>query len=318
MKTLKSFAVVLIVPTLYAMLVRGFYGVSPWENLYQVMLMSFIVGVPVGVGAITQIVAPHKWAMNWFYTLFAPWAPAIFFFLLTLALAWEGWICWVMILPFFQVFASVGSVLMHLIRFYLFKKTSSLNVTAILLIPFLFAPIESRLEVKPKIFSAVTYIDIKSTKEKIWSNVTRVRIISEAEDKRKISRFMKFPRPLFAELDTHSVGGRRLATFDKGLVFDEVVNVYEHEKKMSFSITPLTNEIPPVTMDEHIIVGGKYFTVLDGTYELEKLNDETYRLHLTSRFQLRTSFNFYSGLWSEWIMKDIQNNILQIIKERSE
>ena len=318
MKNLKSVAFVLFIPTAYAMLVRGFYGASQWENLYQVMLMSFIIGVPVGVGAIALMVSPRKWAASWLYTVFAPWAPTMSFFIITLVIAWEGWICWIMILPFFLIFASIGSVLTHLVRFHLSRRTNNLNIAMFFLIPFLLAPIESQFEVKPKTFSAITYADIKSTKEKIWKNVTRVKMISEAEDKRKLSRFMKFPRPLFAELDTLSVGGKRLATFDKGLVFDEIVNVYEHEKKMSFSITPLTKEIPPVTMDEHIVVGGKYFTVLDGTYELEKLNEHTYRLHLISRFQLRTSFNFYSGLWSEWIMRDIQNNILQIIKERSE
>jgi hypothetical protein len=102
------------------------------------------------------------------------------------------------------------------------------------------------------------------------------------------------------------------------LVFDELVNVYEHERKMSFSITPLTNEIPPETLDEHVTVGGKYFTVLDGTYELVPIGNENYNLILFSHFRMNTTFNFYSGLWARLIMKDIQNNILNIIKKRCE
>ncbi|MDP4245837.1 MAG: hypothetical protein Q8932_08315 [Bacteroidota bacterium] len=58
------------------------------------------------------------------------------------------------------------------------------------------------------------------------------------------------------------------------------------------------------------------FLVLDGSYELERLRDGLYRLHLCSHFTLRTDFNFYAGWWAGWIMKDIQNNILHVIQTR--
>ena len=87
---------------------------------------------------------------------------------------------------------------------------------------------------------------------------------------------------------------------------------------MSFTIKALPHEIPLTTMDEHLVVGGKYFDVLNGTYELEKLNEETFRLHLYSNFKLTTTFNFYASWWANNIMKDIQNNILQIEKQRAE
>jgi NAD dependent epimerase/dehydratase family enzyme len=48
----------------------------------------------------------------------------------------------------------------------------------------------------------------------------------------------------------------------------------------------------------------------------EKRPDSVYRLHLYSHFTLKTDFNFYAGWWAGWIMKDIQNNILQVIKTR--
>jgi hypothetical protein len=48
------------------------------------------------------------------------------------------------------------------------------------------------------------------------------------------------------------------------------------------------------------------------------LNNDTYRLHLYSHFKLSTHFNFYASWWARWIMKDIQQNILQIEKQRAE
>jgi len=41
-------------------------------------------------------------------------------------------------------------------------------------------------------------------------------------------------------------------------------------------------------------------------------------MHLYSHFVFKTDFNFYSSLWAGWIMKDIQNNILQVIQTRSQ
>lgn len=57
---------------------------------------------------------------------------------------------------------------------------------------------------------------------------------------------------------------------------------------------------------------------MDGTYELQQLNNDTYLLKLYSNFKLKTTFNFYASIWAKWIMSDIQDNILKVIKVRSE
>jgi uncharacterized ferritin-like protein (DUF455 family) len=87
---------------------------------------------------------------------------------------------------------------------------------------------------------------------------------------------------------------------------------------MVFSIKAYPHEIPSTTMDEHVVIGGEFFDVLNGTYELEQLSADTYRLHLYSKFKMNTTFNFYASWWAGMIMKDIQNNILQVIKSRAE
>lgn len=121
-----------------------------------------------------------------------------------------------------------------------------------------------------------------------------------------------------AELDFEGVGASREAIFTNGLVFHEIVSEYAHQKKMVFSIKAYPHEIPSATMDEHVVIGGQFFDVLNGTYELEKLDETTNRLHLYSHFKLNTTFNFYASWWARWIMQDIQNNILRVEKIRSE
>lgn len=304
------------VPLIYAFALRGIFLDDLYSTLIGIVSIAFLIFGPLAIGALTVALSPKNAAINVWYALFAPWIVIVVFLGSTFLLGFEGAICLVMALPIFFIFASVGGLIVSFIRKR--KINNTVNVVAAVLLPFLFSPIESKLNFEPITYEAYTSTIINAPKEKIWENVTRVRTISEKEDNSGLSKVMGFPRPVVAELDTLMVGGKREAVFDKGLVFDEIVNVYEHEKKMSFSITPLTDKIPPTTLDEHVTVGGKYFTVLDGTYELVPKGRDTYELVLYSHFNMNTTFNFYSGLWAKWIMQDIQNNILGIIKSRCE
>ena len=58
--------------------------------------------------------------------------------------------------------------------------------------------------------------------------------------------------------------------------------------------------------------------MLEGHYGIEQMADNRILLHLSSTHRLSTKFNLYSGLWTDFIMRDIQENILRIIKDRCE
>ncbi|WP_373330908.1 hypothetical protein [Salmonirosea aquatica] len=234
---------------------------------------------------------------------------------ISVIVGWEGFICALMALPIFAIMASLGGF----IGINLFKRNrSKVLVSALLVLPLLVAPIESQFKLSEKIFSENTSIVINATDEVVWQNLTRVRPITESENKRSLFQFMGFPRPLEAELDTVAVGGVRKAIFDRGLFFTETVTQMLPLQVLAFSIEADPESIPPAALDEHVMVGGKYFDVLEGKYEIEKLNNGKILLHLSSQFRLSTRFNFYSGFWSKLIMRDIQENILEIIKERCE
>ena len=114
------------------------------------------------------------------------------------------------------------------------------------------------------------------------------------------------------------MGGRRHATFERDVSFFEVVTHWEPAKKLAFTIKADPDFIPHTAFDEHIIVGGRFYDVLNGTYEIEPLNDGTCVLHLSSMHRLSTRFNWYAGWWSEWVMNQIQGSILEVIRQRCE
>ena len=314
--TLKTTLIAIGIPTLYAVFLRLIYGIKTWDELFSVMSITFLFLLPAIIGALTVYLSDKEKVKKISYRIFIPWIPIILFFIITLILAIEGWACWVMISPIFFIAASIGGLIGGYLK--LKKNNNKLNISILVLLPFLISPIENLIETIPGTYKAYTYIDIEAPAEKIWDNVTRVREISEKEDKGYLSNFLGFPRPVKAELNFEGVGAYREAIFTNGLIFRETVTEYVDNKKMAFSIKANTYEIPSTTLDEHILIGGDYFDVLDGTYELEKLDNGKHRLHLYSHFKMNTTFNFYAGWWGKWIMKDIQNNILKVEKERSE
>jgi hypothetical protein len=312
----KAILLIIFIPLLFAFFMRIVFGIDSWGSLYSVMTITFLFSLPYGVGVLTIALSKKADVKSLPYRIIFPWIPIFLFFVLTLLFSLEGWACWLMVLPLFLLAASLGGLTAG--YFKLKDKPQKLHVSLIVLLPLMLSPLEKMLGTIPGTYRAYTSIDIHSSREEIWRNVTRVPTIAPEQDKGWLTQFLGFPRPIRAELNYEGVGASREAVFEKGLVFHEAVTAYTHQQQMRFSIKAYPHEIPAATMDEHVVIGGDYFDVLDGTYELEQLAENQYRLHLYSHFTLKTSFNFYASFWAGWIMRDIQNNILQVVKVRAE
>jgi hypothetical protein len=294
---------------------EDFHGDNTIIKTYGLMTVSFMFIVPFVIGLITAyhqdtITSSRKIAM-----LTMPVFAIIGLVGISVLSGQEGIICALMALPVFLFMVLIGG----LIGINVFKRNrNKLYISVFVLLPFFVAPLESHLGLPDKIFSEHTNLVINANNKHVWNNITRVREITEDENNNSLFQFMGFPRPIKAELDTVTVGGIRKAIFARGLFFTETVTQVEPLKTLAFDIKADPNSIPPTALDEHVLVGGKYFDVLEGKYQIEKINENKVILHLTSHFKLSTRFNFYSGFWSKLIMKDIQENILEIIKCRSE
>jgi hypothetical protein len=305
-------------PVTFAILIRLMFGASIFNDFISVMSWTFFLSVPAGVGALFIYFSPVEKVKSVGYRILGPWIPVVLVIVATLALQIEGWGCWLMISPLFLIFSSVGGLIAGYFKLQKSKRNQNLNVSFFILLPFLVGPIEHALPRNPEIFTTFTSIVIDADADAIWENVTSVKEIKAEEDDSKLIGLLGFPRPIKAELDTLAVGGFRKAIFERGLIFNETVKRYRDKEMMTFSIKANTYDIPSTTLDEHILIGGEYFDMLDGTYKLEKIGENKYNLILYSNFSMNTTFNSYAGIWGHWIMKDIQNNILGVIKARSE
>ncbi|MBF9255682.1 hypothetical protein I2I11_20460 [Pontibacter sp. 172403-2] len=310
----------------YGLACRAVFALEDFRNLsepyekplfqtYGLMTMSFMFLVPFVIGLITAYYHDSVTSSRKIGVIAMPLISIVGFVGLSVFFGMEGVICALMALPIFLFMALLGG----LVGVQVFERNrSKVHVLLWVILPFLLAPFENYFGLTDKIFSEHTTIVINSDDETVWGNITRVSRISESENNSSLFQVMGFPRPIEAELDTVAVGGIRKAIFARGLFFTERVTQMNPLKVLAFSIEADPNSIPPKALDEHVLVGGKYFDVLEGKYEIKRISSDKIILHLTSQFRLSTRFNFYSGLWSKLIMSDIQKNILEIIKKRSE
>jgi len=114
----------------------------------------------------------------------------------------------------------------------------------------------------------------------VWNQIYEVPAIGREEIPNQWIYHLGFPRPVAAMIDHQGVGGKRHATFEGNVSFFEVVTHWEPAKKLSFTIKADPEFIPQTAFDEHIIVGGRFYDVLDGTCGIEVVGGE--RVHPAS------------------------------------
>ncbi len=288
-----------------------------FKELWGAMSFGFVFILPFILGFVTLWFATPKEREGWLFRIFAPWGTIGTSLVVSLIVGWEGAICMITAAIVFLPLSSLGGIVSGLILSrYDRNKVSSGIFATLLLLPFISAYTESFYDLPVRHDGALTSIDIDAPPSVVWSNITRIKPIHEPLD--GFFYRMGFPKPVEATLSHEGVGGVRHASFERGLVFVETIDQWEPERLLSFTIDVDPNSIPTTTLDEHVAVGGRYFDVLRGTYQILPLNGKKVRLILSSQFTVSTRFNFYAGLWANFLMSDIQQTILKVIKQRCE
>lgn len=304
----------------YGLVARLVFGLGiSRTGAFEVMSIAFILGVPVALGFVTIWFGDPQSKTRWSSCILLPWIAGGLCLVGALALVWEGIICIVIWLPLVLILSSVGG-LMAGISHRIFKSRRDRNycVAVVALLPFVIAPLEQLRSAASETRTVDTSIRIHARPEVVWNQIKAVPMIGEQEHSLSFSHLLGFPRPLEAKLIGEGVGAIRHATFERGVLFIETITEWTELRRLSFSIRADAENIPPTTFDEHVTIGGRFFEVLTGAYEIVNEGNGDVILHLTSNQRLSTRFNFYSHFWTEYLMADLQNYILKIVKKRCE
>jgi hypothetical protein len=309
----------LIAGVSYGVLARLVFGLNTLKDAFGVMSFAFIFLAPFVLGVVTVIVGEREEPWSWWRWIWVPWLASLLAMASALLLAWEGLICIFLWVPLFMILASLGGLAGGLAnRIVLSQRGRGLVLASFVMLPFLVAPAEHRFPLPDDRRVVNTQIEIAADPAVVWRNIARVPAIRPGEQSRSWFHTIGFPRPVEATLSHEGAGGVRHASFEGGVVFVETVTDWQPGRRLAFSIAADPTSIPQTTLDEHVTVGGPFFDVLDGTYEIEPVAPGRVVLHLASTHRLSTRFNLYSGLWTDFIMRDVQEYILKILKRRCE
>ncbi len=187
----------------------------------------------------------------------------------------------------------------------------------LLLIPFLFSPIEELIKSPSLTFKIDSEVVISAPPKTIWDNIVEVNTIKGTEYTPGFFNKIGIPRPLNATVDEKRIGGQRIGNFEGGLRFVETITQYDPSKVVSFDIKVDPKSVRPNVFDQHVL-NGNYFTFVNATYEITPLPNGQVNLKLSSSYQLTSKINLYGKFWGDIILKDFQDRLLKVIENRSE
>ena len=308
----------LLVTMLYTLIIYGAMRLNLEPYVSGVMSVTFLFVFPVAVGACAVAMAPPESRVRFtvWYTLVVPWLSILLLGIVTLFFALEAILCVLMALPFFLPLATVGAAL-AVFLFALLTRTGTNQASGLilLLLPLLVGPIETQLSAPDTLHVVRNSIVIEASPDAVWRQIIRVPAIGREEQRGSFLHWIGVPKPIEATLSHEGVGGVRYASFEQGLVFVETVNEWEDRRSIGFSIVRDQSSKPPAPFGE---IGGPFFDMLDGRYEIEPLSANRVILHLSSTHRVTTRFNWYAGLWTAPIMSELKQYILAIVKARSQ
>jgi hypothetical protein len=282
------------------------------------MTIGFLVIVPLSMGYLSV----HRYLKStpaeeiaWTKWLFLPWVSVLISMLFALAVKWEGLVCLIYAAPLMFPFSLIGGLTARAIWAGLKRKSP--GIVSAFALPILALLVEVHVPTPQDIRTVPTAILIQAPAAIVWDNIKSVRAIDSSELPKSWVNRIGFPLPIAATLSHPGIGGVRQASFTGGLIFTETVNRWDPESDLRFSIHANTSAIPASTLDEHVTIGGAFFDVLDGEYQLEQAPNGVL-LHLVSHQRLSTHFNPYAAAWTDAVMHSIQQQILVVIKNRCE
>lgn len=309
----------------YGLIMRGLIRIQELHpnsltsiSFIWVMSVAFIMVVPFAMGYIAVGMNARSAPVSWVRRIFLPWPAVLLSLFGCLIVAWEGTICLAMVAPIALLFGTLGGITAGVLLRPQQPRTATFSMVVVVVLPFLVWPLEARLTHTQDIRNVESDVLIHASPETIWANIERVRSIDASELPTSWNRKVGFPRPIEATLSHEGIGGVRHATFAGDVLFIETIDVWEPRRRLGFSIHADTSKIPATTLDEHVTVGGEYFDVLHGEYILEPAGTGTIRLRLISNHRVSTDFNWYARLWTEAVMRDVQQSILYVIQRRCE
>lgn len=310
---------VFIAGALYGLAMRGVFGLPVMGARIDTaagnaMLGSFVLLVPFLIGTMTVFWSGGR-RRSIGYAIVAPWVPILVFVGGTALLLIEGSICIAMALPIFLAVASLGGIAMWLVM--LAWRPAPGVVGSLLALPLVLAVVETRHPLQPELRHADASVTVHASPNALWRLINDAHGIQPSEMHDGLAWRIGVPYPQSA-LTVDSAQGRvRKLRWAKGVHFDEPILDWQPGRYIRWAYSFGPGAIPPDALDEHVVIGGRYFDLVDTSYRLTPVGNAT-RMDIRVTYRVSTPFNGYAGFVGGLLVDDAARSILAFYRDRAE
>ena len=245
--------------------------------------------------------------------VFVPWLGLVIVVVFSLLITLGFLLCFIISVPIIFPAASLGGITVWMLQRH--RKAALTIILLAVFAPFGLSTVEAQFEKERKTVQTLTSIHIEADAAAVWQEIGRVAPITPEEHHFNWTHYVGIPRPVEATLGELGLGGMREGHFENGLRFEEEIVEWEELRRMGFKITEASDSLLPKPLD---VIDGETFDIVAGMYEIEELADGTVMLHFSSEHFLSTRFNDYGAFWTDLLMRNLQDYILEIVKARAE
>jgi hypothetical protein len=275
-------------------------------QLLNVMGWGYIYLAPFVVGAITVYMAERVERKSYFYYFWAPFTANTLVIFGAILVAIEGLICSIIVFPLFFFLGGLGGIIMGAIcRFTNWPKAS---VSAFATLPILVS-IFSVTEPSANFGSIERKLLIPAKQESVWQAIHQTTAIEAKEVERGWIYRIGVPLPESGITQTINGEQVRRVQMGKSVYFDQVASEWEPNRLVRWRYRFYPDSFPPHALDDHVMIGGKYFDLLDTVYALRPDESGGTELTVSFRYRVSTDFNWYA----DWVAQRLIGNFEEVI-----
>jgi hypothetical protein len=282
---------------------------------YSAMMSSFVLLVPLLVGAVTVYVAERKQRRSWAYCVWAPLLANVLFVLGTMAIMIEGLICAILIVPLFGFVGVIGGLAMGAVCRKTHWPRQTLYTVAVL--PFILGGLEQRVPLPDRERVIEHTRVVNASPEAVWRQLENAPDIAPEEVERAWVYRIGVPIPKAGITEQTAEGRVRRITMGSGIHFDQLATQWQPNRHVRWANRFAPDSFPPHALDDHVMIGGRYFGIGDTEYTLNPMGTTT-ELRMTVRYRLSTSFNWYAGPVLDFLIGNFEHVILGFYARRAE
>jgi uncharacterized protein YndB with AHSA1/START domain len=282
-------------------LVLRFIFSGPAGSAWSAMSGAFIFWTPIAIGMVTVYLAERVRRRTWGYYFWAPMLATALFVAGTLVIMIEGLICAIVIIPMFSVLGAMGGLVMGITcRLTNWPKPAVYTLGAL---PLLLGALGAATPASNDFSHIERSIHIAAPPAVVWQALVHTPDIAPSEFEHGWAYRIGVPLPLSGEVVDTDGGKVRQFHMGKGVHFEGVVTDWQPQTFVRWTYRFKPDSFPAGALDDHVLIGGHYFDLLDTSYQLSPVADGT-RLTFKVHYRVSTQFNLYAS----WVARMLLGN----------